>query len=111
MYGNDLTKGSVVKTLVRFTIPFFVANLLHTLYGIVDMFIVGRFTDSTQLASVSLGAAVMMLFNGLVMGLGTGGTVLVGQVYGSKNQKDPQETLSTIFSVFSISRREASIFT
>ncbi len=99
MYGNDLTKGSVARTMLRFTIPFFVANLLHTLYGIVDMYIVGQFADSTQLSSVSLGAAVMMLFNGLVMGLGTGGTVLVGQVYGSKNQQDQKETLSTIFSV------------
>lgn len=98
--GNDLTRGSVTKTLLRFTLPFLVANVLHTLYGIVDMYIVGQFADATQLSAVSIGAAVMMMVNGLVMGLGTGGTVLVGQMIGSRRETDKQETISTVFSVF-----------
>ena len=100
MIGKDLTKGSVAKTLFRFTIPFFVANFLHTLYGIVDMYIVGRFTDAKQLASVTLGSAAMFFFNGLIMGLGSGATVLVGQIFGAKKEQDEQETVATIFSFF-----------
>ena len=43
--GNDLTRGPVAKTLLRFATPYLIANLLNTLYGIVDMFIVGRFAS------------------------------------------------------------------
>ncbi len=98
--GRDLTKGSVTKTLVRFTLPFLLSNVLHTLYSIVDMYIVGQYADATQISSVSIGAAVMMLVNGLIMGLGTGSTVLVGQTIGSRREKDEKETISTVFTVF-----------
>ena len=98
--GNDLTKGNVTKTLLRFTLPFFLANLLHTLYSIVDMYIVGQFSDATQLSAVSIGAAVMMMVNSLLMGLATGATVLVGHMIGSRRETDQRETVSTVFSVF-----------
>ena len=38
---NALTKGSVVKALVTFTLPFLLANVLQSLYGAVDLFVVG----------------------------------------------------------------------
>lgn len=98
--GNDLTKGSVAKTLIRFTVPFLLSNVLHTLYSLVDMRIVGRYADATQMSAVSIGAAVMMLVNGFIMGLGTGSTVLVGHAIGSKKETDEKETISTVFAVF-----------
>lgn len=102
MLGNDLTKGSITKTLLRFTAPFLLANVLQTLYGIVDMFIVGRFADSAELSAVSIGSMLMMMVNFLVMGLGTGGTVLVGQMLGAKREKDMRETISTVFCLLPI---------
>ncbi len=99
MLGNDLTKGPITKTLLRFTTPFLLANLLQTLYGIVDMFIVGRFADSAELSAVSIGSLLMMMINFMVMGLGTGGTVLVGHMLGAKREKDMKETISTVFCV------------
>lgn len=100
MIGNDLTKGNVTKTLLKFTVPFLVANVLHTLYGIVDMYIVGQFADATQLSAVSVSSGLMMMINCLLIGFGTGGTVVVGQLMGSHQQKDTDETVSTIFCVF-----------
>ena len=100
--GNDLTQGSVAKTLVRFTLPFLLSNVLHTLYSIVDMYIVGQYADATQISAVSIGAAVMLLVNGLIMGLGTGSTVLVGQTIGSRREIDEKETISTVFAVFPV---------
>jgi len=95
--GNDLTRGPVARTLLRFTAPYLIGNLLNTLYGIVDMFIVGRFASSMALSAVSIGALVMMMINFLLMGLGTGGTVLVGNFVGAKKDKDMKETVSTMF--------------
>ena len=42
---NALTKGSVVKALVTFTLPFLLANVLQSLYGAVDLFVVGQYCD------------------------------------------------------------------
>lgn len=95
--GNDLTRGPVARTLLRFTAPYLIGNLLNTLYGIVDMFIVGRFASSMALSSVSIGALVMMMINFLLMGLGTGGTVLVGNFVGAKKDKDMKEAVATVF--------------
>ena len=100
--GNDLTKGPIAKTLVRFTTPYLIANLLNTLYGIVDMFIVGRFASSAELSAVSIGALLMMMVNFLVMGLGTGGTVLVGNYIGAKRERDVKETTATLFCILPI---------
>ena len=35
----DLTKGSVLKTLLQFAVPFLIANLLQALYGGADLFV------------------------------------------------------------------------
>lgn len=99
MVGNDLTRGNVSKTLLRFAVPFLVANVLHTLYGLVDMFIVGQFCDASQLSSVSIGAGIMNLANCLVTGLGVGGMIALGQMIGARRERDSQETISTIFCV------------
>lgn len=97
MVGNDLTRGPVSKTLLRFTVPFILSNVLHTLYSIVDLFIVGQFTDSVQISAVSIGSVLMLTFNFLVIGLGNGATVVTGQAFGAKRKKDVDETVSTIF--------------
>ena len=95
--GNDLTRGPIAKTLLRFTAPYLIANLLNTLYGIVDMFIVGRFASSAELGAVSIGAMIMMMVNFLVMGLSTGGTVIVGNLIGARREKEVKETTATLF--------------
>lgn len=95
--GNDLTQGPIARTLLRFTTPYLIANLLNTLYGIVDMFIVGRFASSVDLSAVSIGAMLMMMVNFLLMGLATGGTVLVGNYIGAKKEKDVKETAASLF--------------
>ncbi len=95
--GNDLTRGPIAKTLLRFTSPYLIANLLNTLYSIVDMFIVGRFASSIELSAVSIGAMIMMMINFLLMGLATGGTVLVGNFIGAKKEREVKEATATLF--------------
>ena len=51
---NDLTQGSVMGRLVRFTLPLMLANALQVCYNLVDMFFVGQFagTDAQDRKSV-----------------------------------------------------------
>ena len=39
---KDLTKGSALKNIITFSLPFLLANFLQTFYGMADLFIVGQ---------------------------------------------------------------------
>lgn len=55
----DLTKGSVPHVLLRFALPYLLANVLQALYGGADLFVVGRFDDAASVAGVAIGSQVM----------------------------------------------------
>lgn len=82
--SNPLTQGPLAPALLRFALPFLAANLLQSLYGAVDLYAVGAFTGSAAVSAVSIGAQVMMTVTGLVQGLATGGTVLIGHRIGEE---------------------------
>jgi len=93
---QNLTEGSIYKSLINFSIPFIIANLIQALYGTADLLVVGLFTDTAGLSSVAVGAQVMQIVNGLITGLTMGGTILVGQYYGARKNKDTSETIGTM---------------
>lgn len=84
---NNLTQGSVFKKLFLFTLPFIGANLLQTLYGMVDLYIVGRFADTADVSAVSVAGTVIATFLMLLIGLSVGATVVVGQRFGAGDEK------------------------
>ena len=98
--ANRLTSGNVVKNLIRFAIPFLAANFLVSLYGAADVLIVSYFADSAALAATATGAQAVFTLMALAIGLAMGGTVLIGQYFGAKKEKDVLETISTVFSLF-----------
>ena len=40
---HNLTTGSVPKTILYFSLPYFLSYFLQTLYGTADLFIIGQF--------------------------------------------------------------------
>ena len=55
---TNLTRGNVTGVLVRFALPLFAANLLQSLYSLVDMAVMGRFLGSPGLAALSSSATI-----------------------------------------------------
>lgn len=47
----SLTEGNVIRVLLRFTVPFLLANLLQALYGAVDLLAVGMFCGAQSIAA------------------------------------------------------------
>lgn len=99
MENNEvsLTEGNIYESLIKFSIPFIVANLIQALYGTVDLLIIGLFTDTAGLSGVSVSTQVMQIVNGVILGLTMGGTILVGQYFGAKRKQDTTETIGTMF--------------
>lgn len=98
----DLLKGNIVKTLVVFAMPFFLANFIQAMFGAVDMIIIGWYEPDDSIAAVSLGAQITMLIIRIAGGLTMGGTILMSQYVGAGRMRDALETISTIFTLFSI---------
>lgn len=101
-FENDLSKGNVVKQLIKFSIPFLISNLIQTLYSVADMVIVGRYAATTSMSGVANGSQVQFVITNMVMGFTVGGTVLVAQYLGIGNRKAMKETISTLFTTLLI---------
>lgn len=99
---NDLTQDSIARTLVAFAIPFLIANILQSLYGAVDLFVISQFCAAESVAAVSTGTQVTQIVTSLVTGLTLGSTILIGEYTGSKNYKMVKKTIGTTLTVFAI---------
>lgn len=99
---GDLTQGRVVPTLLRFTLPFLLSSILQTLYGVIDLLVVGRFANAAAMSAVSVGSIVFSTITFIAIGLTTGGTVLVGQYLGAGEHGEAKDTASTIFSLYAL---------
>ena len=97
-----LVKGKVSTTLLKFAIPFLIASLLQALYGGADLLIVGQFSDTVGVSAVAIGSQVMQTITGVILGLTTGGTVLIGQYLGAKKDEEASKTIGSMISMFSI---------
>ena len=84
MNKTNLTEGSILKTLFVFAIPFLLANILQSLYGAVDLFVVGQYCDARSVAAVSTGTQVTQIITSLVSGLTLGSTIIIGKYMGEK---------------------------
>lgn len=105
-FHQNLTQGSVGKQLIKFGLPFLVANILQAIYSMADMVVVGQFVDdittSKGTAALNISGQIMMTVTGVIIGLAAGGTVLIAQLVGSGNMKKLSETIGTFLTAFSI---------
>lgn len=96
--GNtDLTEGKVWKVIVRFALPLLVGNLLQQFYNITDCIIVGQFLGKEALAAVSASFFIYYFIISLVIGVGSGTTVVISQLFGAKQYQKVQLAFSSFF--------------
>lgn len=95
-FENDLSKGSVVKQLIMFALPFLVSNIIQSCYNVADMLIVGNFSGTISMSGVNIGGQVTFILTNIVVGLCTGGTVLIAQYLGAQKREDMQKAVATL---------------
>ncbi len=82
---GDLTQGPILKTLLIFSIPMLISNVLQTLNGSVNAIWVGRLLGESALAATANANIIMFLLIALVFGFGMATTVRVGQHFGARD--------------------------
>ncbi|MGL4492007.1 MAG: MATE family efflux transporter, partial [Tannerellaceae bacterium] len=97
MTKGDLTQGPVWKVILTFAFPLLVGNILQQFFNIIDSIIVGQFVGKEALAAVSASFFIYYFIISLVIGVGSGITVLVSQNFGAKNFDAIQKATSSFF--------------
>ena len=97
---KDLTKGSVLKNVVYFSLPYLLSYFLQTLYGMADLFIIGQFEGKAATTAVSIGSQAMHMITVMIVGLAMGATVSIGQAVGSGNKKQSSRCIGNTVTLF-----------
>lgn len=92
---GDMTQGPILKTLIAFTVPTMISNLLQTLNGTVNSIWVGRLIGESALAATANANIVMMLLFAAVFGFGMATTVRVGQYFGAREIDNARRCFGT----------------
>ena len=85
---HDLTKGPILKTLVRYSLPLVITNVVHILFHTADTLILSIMAGDDAVASVGACASLITLLISLFSGFATGANVLVAQRISSLRHAD-----------------------
>lgn len=83
--------------IVRFALPLLIGNLLQQFYNITDSIIVGQFLGKEALAAVSASFFIYYFIISFVIGVGSGTTVVISQLFGAKQYQKVQLAFSSFF--------------
>lgn len=82
---NNMTVGSPMKIIIKFTIPVLLGNFLQLTYNIADTRIVGSFLGDNALAAIGAAAVLYTLYIGFFMGLANGFAIMTARHFGGGN--------------------------
>ena len=104
MKRYDLTNGGIAGTLIAFALPYLFSSFMQSLYGAVDVYVIGRFCDAASLSAVNIGGQLMHVITVIILGLAMGTTVCVGQSVGAGDERRAGAALGSsvlLFGIFS----------
>ena len=93
----DLTEGKIGKSLLLFSLPMILGNLLQQLYNVADTLIVGKLIGAAALAAVGSSYSLMVLLTSIILGFCIGSGVAFSQLFGAKRL---DELKTSIFNAF-----------
>jgi len=93
--ARDLTRGSVNKVLLQFTLPLFISVVFQQFYSIADSLIAGRFAGEDALAAVGASYPITNIFNAVAFGCNIGCSVVISQLFGAREYKKVKTAVST----------------
>lgn len=95
----SLTSGSVASGIIAFAIPIILSNFLQQLYNTADLMIVGKFAGKNPMAAVGATGNIANLLIGLFMGMTTGASVVVSQVFASGDRDNVKKAIHTAYAI------------
>ena len=107
---KSFTSGGVLSSLIKFAIPVLVAMFLQSLYGAVDLLVVGQFAETIDVSGVATGSLLMQTVTMIITGLSMGITVYIGQKIGEKKEEEAGKAIGAGIVLFLLIGAILSIF-
>lgn len=82
--NQNFTKGSILGKMLRFMIPVLGALIMQSLYGAVDLMVVGRYGTTSGISAVSTGSMITNAITMILTSLATAVTVQMGHHLGGR---------------------------
>jgi len=83
----DLSKGPILKNIIKFAVPLMLASMLQLFYNAADIIVVSRYAGSSAMASVGASSPVVNLIVNFFIGISVGGSIVVSRNYGAKDDE------------------------
>lgn len=91
----DMTQGSILGKLLKFTLPLIFSSILQLLFNAADIVVVGRFAGDDCLAAVGSTSSLIHLLVNLFQGLSIGTNVVAAHYFGAGDKQNLKETVHT----------------
>ena len=99
---GDLTRGSVMRTMLCFAVPMILGNLLQQCYNVADTLIVGQFLGADPLAAVGSSYTLMTFLTSILLGLCMGSGAVFSIRFGQNDLEGMKEGMCASFVLIAI---------
>ena len=96
----QFTEGKIFRPLFLFALPVLLAMCLQSMYGAVDLLVVGQFGTAADVSAVATGSQMMNMVTVIITGLAMGTTILLGQAIGGKKMEETGKIVGTSICFF-----------
>lgn len=93
-YVMDMTEGSSMKLIMKFSVPLLIGNLFQQVYSLVDSIVVGRHLGANALGGVGSVGMISFLFFSLCNGMASGIGVVISRYFGAKKEEQVKKSHS-----------------
>ena len=101
-HTQSFTEGPIFAPLIRFALPVLLALFLQTMYGAVDLLVVGQFGTAADVSAVATGSQIMHTITVVITGLSMGLTVLVARRIGAGEKQEAGEIIGSGIWLFGV---------
>lgn len=96
----DFTNGPILGPMMKFMLPVLAALAIQSLYGAVDLLIVGQFGEALHVSGVSMGSQMIYSLTAVVTALAMGTTIILGQYIGEGKKQKAGDVIGTSIITF-----------
>lgn len=94
---RDLTKGSIHKNFLIFSVPIIISSVLSSAFGIINTSIAGLFLGAKGLAATSASSGYFQMIYSIFFGFAYGMAVYMGNLFGAKEYRRLKNIMLTSF--------------
>ncbi len=93
----DFTQGNIIRSLIAFSVPILLGELLQNLYNSADALAVGNFAGESALAAVTVCGFISQLIVSFFNGMSVGSNVVVSRAFGAGDDRELNRTIQVAF--------------